>query len=101
MCKITISFEWDEVKQRTNVNKHRVSFSEAQSVFYDPHARLINDPDHSAKEERFILLGMSSRFRLLVVCHSYRDGESCIRIISARRATRFESRSYRRNHHEK
>jgi uncharacterized DUF497 family protein len=73
MYERTLRFEWDQSKQRANVRKHRVFFVEAQSVFFDQRARLIPDPDHSAREDRSILLGMSAKFRLLVVCHSYRD----------------------------
>ena len=96
-----LRFEWDTAKQRANTRKHRVSFIEARSVFYDPSARLIEDPDHSGDEDRFVLLGMSARFRLLVVCHSYRDEQRLIRIISARKATRHESQGYRGGKHEK
>ena len=73
----------------------RSSFEEAQSVFLDPNARLIADPDHSDTEDRFILLGMSETLRILVVCHCYRDDENAlIRIISARKATKQETKSY-------
>ena len=88
-------FEWDEAKNRSNKRKHRVSFEEAQTVFWDENARIIDDPDHSKEEERFILLGLSGSLRLLVVSHTYRKRESMIRIISARRATRRESKIYR------
>jgi uncharacterized DUF497 family protein len=66
----------------------------ARSVFYDERARLIDDPGHSEDEDRFILLGLSSALRVLLVCHCYRSEGSLIRIISARRATARESRSY-------
>ena len=66
-----LKFTWDENKNITNQKKHSVDFDEAKSVFYDDYARLIFDPDHSEKEERFILLGLSSRLRLLIVCHCY------------------------------
>ena len=85
-----IHFEWDENKNRLNLRKHGVSFEEAQTVFFDPNARVIHDPDHSEYEDRFIILGTSRRLRLLVVCHSYLAEEDLIRIISARRATKEE-----------
>ena len=66
----TLRFEWDERKATTNAKKHGVSFDEAKSVFVDERAKLIDDPDHSEDEERFVLLGLSSALRLLLVCHS-------------------------------
>ncbi|MBI5330666.1 MAG: BrnT family toxin [Betaproteobacteria bacterium] len=89
----TLHFEWDERKAAANAQKHGVSFEEARSVFVDERARLIDDPDHSEGEERFVLLGLSGSLRLLVVCHCYREG-NVIRFISARKATTQESRSY-------
>jgi len=91
-----LKFTWDEQKDTANRQKHGVAFDEARSVFYDEHARLIADPDNSDEEERFIILGYSLRLRLLVVCHCYRENESVIRIISARKATRPEKNSYER-----
>lgn len=90
----TLQFEWDARKATANEKKHGVSFEEARSVFFDERARLIDDPDHSEDEARFILLGLSSSLRLLVVCHCYRGGDNVIRIISARKATAGESKSY-------
>ena len=90
----SISFIWDENKARDNLEKHKVSFEEAQTVFSDPNARMIFDTEHSSDEERFILLGISSGLRLLVVCHSYREDEMLIRIISARKATKNEQKQY-------
>lgn len=90
----TIKFEWDENKNTINKKKHNVSFEEAMTVFYDEEALLINDPEHSDEEERFILLGFSQRANLLVVCHCCRSSETVIRIISARKATKNESRQY-------
>ena len=87
-------FEWDESKNKANTQKHGVSFEEAQTVFYDENALLIDDPDHSEDEDRFILFGISLSLRLLVVCHCYRQSETIIRIISARKATRSESKQY-------
>lgn len=69
----TIKFEWDENKNRINQSKHKISFEEAKSVFYDEEALLIDDPDHSQDEERFIILGISHKANLLVVCHCYRE----------------------------
>jgi uncharacterized DUF497 family protein len=92
-----VEFAWDETKEKLNQKKHGVSFEEAKTVFYDENARLIYDPDHSLEEDRFILLGLSSRLRMLLVCHCYRVNESLIRIISARTATRKEQDQYRRN----
>ena len=89
-----LKFEWDENKNRINKSKHKVSFEEAKTVFYDEEALVINDPDHSENEERFIILGESSRANLLVVCHCYRISETVIRIISARKATKTETKQY-------
>lgn len=89
-----IQFEWDENKNEINKHKHKISFEEAQTVFYDDEALLINDPDHSYDEERFILLGFSKNANLLVVCHCLRASESIIRIISARKATKTEKNQY-------
>jgi uncharacterized protein len=74
--------------------KHGVSFDEAKSVFFDEHARIIDDPDHSVREERFIVIGMSILAKVIVVCHCLRDHEHVIRIISARRATQRETNFY-------
>ena len=95
MCNIYTSYE-DEVKNQQNVSKHGVSFEEARTVFFDEKARVAHDPDHSAAEDRFLLLGLSQRLRLLLVCHCYRENEEEIRIISARKATIAESRQYGR-----
>jgi uncharacterized protein len=89
-----IEFVWDEDKNLSNQKKHRISFEEAKSVFYDENARLIADPDHSGNEDRFILLGLSFSLRLLVVVHVYREDDEMIRIISARKATNNESKIY-------
>mgnify|MGYP004493230353 CR=1 FL=1 len=90
----TINFEWDSSKDDINKKKHKISFEEAKTVFYDTNALLIDDPDHSQEEERFIILGMSQKANLLVVCHCYRASDTVIRIISARKATRTESEQY-------
>lgn len=89
-------FEWDENKARINRKKHGVSFEEAETVFYDTSALVIDDPEHSDSEDRFIILGMSGSARLLVVCHCLRESETVIRIISARKATKTESSYYER-----
>ena len=89
-----IRFAWDERKNRLNQQKHGVSFAEAQTVFYDKSARIIDDPEHSLDEERVIILGMSQRMRLLIVCHAFSPEEQMIRIISARKATKTEQRQY-------
>ncbi len=89
-----LRFEWDEAKNGSNQRKHRVSFEEAQTVFYDDWAILVGDEDADEPEERFVLLGMSAGLRTLVVCHSYRKSEETIRIISARRAGRQERKDY-------
>jgi len=89
-----LHFEWDERKAAANLKKHGVSFDEAKSAFYDERAKLIDDPDHSEEEDRFVLLGLSSALRILVVCHCDRTDDGVIRIISARKATTGEINSY-------
>jgi uncharacterized DUF497 family protein len=89
-----LRFDWDERKNKANRAKHGVWFEEAQSVFSDPHARVFHDPEHSEEEERFLLLGLSSADRLLVVVHCYRESDSVVRIISARKAAKKEIRFY-------
>lgn len=89
-----LRFAWDERKSRQNEKKHGISLEEAQTVFLDENAQRFFDPDHSDDEDRFIMLGMSARQRILVVCHCFRDSESVIRIISARRADRREAQNY-------
>jgi uncharacterized DUF497 family protein len=93
----SMTFSWDERKDRKNQKKHGVSFSEAKTAFYDENARLTHDPDRSAEEDRFILLGFSASLRMLVVCHCYRERDRVIRIISARKAAKKEQRNYREN----
>ena len=89
-----ISFEWDAAKAKANVRKYGVAFEEARSVFYDEFAIQFFDEEHSASEERFLLLGMSTAARLLLVCHCEREAGDIIRIISARKATPRESAFY-------
>ena len=89
-----LRFDWDENKNLSNQKKHNVSFEEAATVFLDEDGLLIPDPDHSDYEERFVLLGTSRKANLLTVVHCLRESEMLIRIISARKATRNESRQY-------
>ena len=89
-----IRFEWDASKATANLRKHRVSFEEAKSVFYDEFAVQFFDDEHSSDEDRFLLLGLSSGTRLLIVCHCERHDGEVIRIISARKATQRESSFY-------
>lgn len=91
----TLRFVWDSRKNRANIKKHKVSFEEAETVFKDENAIQYFDPDHSNHEDRFILLGLSAKLRVLVVCHCFRESELVIRIISARRADKSECRAYR------
>jgi uncharacterized protein len=90
-----LRFEWDPRKAAANLKKHRVSFEEAETAFLDEEALVIEDPDHSEAEDRFMLLGLSAGFRVLFVCHCIRERGSVIRIISARRASQREQRQYR------
>jgi len=89
-----LRFEWDESKSRGNQRKHGVSFVEAQTVFLDEMAIRFFDPDHSADEDRFVMLGISFQLRVLVVCHCFREDDAVIRIISARKAGRKEEAIY-------
>ncbi|MFQ5597953.1 MAG: BrnT family toxin [Nitrospiria bacterium] len=92
-----LTFEWDERKEKANIRKHGVSFSEARSAFFDEDAIQFFDPDHSEDEDRFILLGMSFKLQTLIVCHCFREDERIIRIISARKADKKEMQSYWRS----
>ena len=89
-----LHFTWDPVKARANLKKHGVSFDEAETVFSDDHAIVLPDPDHSAGEERFLLVGVSAALRVLVVVHAEPEPDNTIRLISARRATRSERGQY-------
>ena len=89
-----ISFEWDSAKAQSNLSKHGVSFDEAKSVFNDEYARVIYDENHSKDEDRFVILGMSERLRILVVVHCFRQDNGVVRIISARKATQNEQKQY-------
>ena len=89
----TIHFEWDNNKNAINIKKHKISFEEASTVFYDDRAILFDDPEHSIDEDRFLLLGMSETAKVCIVCHCYRENDR-IRIISARKADLQESKQY-------
>lgn len=89
-----LRFEWDPQKAARNRAKHGITFEEAVTVFSDEAGLLLEDPDHSLGEERFILLGLSVRLRVLVVVHSYRANDAVIRLISARKASRLEQQIY-------
>ena len=89
-----LRFAWDPKKDAANQRKHGVSFEEVATVFSDERALLIDDPDHSDDEERFILLGLSASLRTPVVCHCYREAESVNRLIVARKASRKERSEY-------
>jgi uncharacterized DUF497 family protein len=95
-----IKFIWDEDKNQKNIKSHNISFEEAKTVFYDPNAKIIYDPDHSKGEDRFVILGLSKILNLLVVCHCYKEKEEQIRIFSARKATKNEKKQYGGNGNE-
>jgi uncharacterized DUF497 family protein len=94
-----LRFEWDPRKDAENRRKHGVSFEEASTVLADEYALFLDDPDHSAAEHRFILLGLSAAFRVVLVVHTYREPADTIRIISARRATKGERQQYETRWH--
>ncbi len=89
-------FDWNENKNQINIKKHGIGFDEASSVFYDEKAILFDDPIHSEYEDRFLLLGVSNNANICMVCHCYRESDTVIRIISARRATKKEADRYAR-----
>jgi len=89
-----LKFEWDESKNIINIQKHNVSFEEAMTVFKDSKAVLRYDENHSEKEDRFNIIGMSQLSKLLIVCHCYRESDTIIRIISARKPTKAETKYY-------
>ena len=93
-------FEWDPSKAASNAKKHKVTFEVAKTVFYDDFALQFFDEEHPAAEDRFLLLGLSSEARLLLVCHCEREGGDVVRIISARKATHSEAQHYRGERHE-
>ena len=94
---IELQFEWDRQKEKANIKKHGISFDEARTVFYDENAMQFFDPDHSESENRFIMLGISFKLRVLIVCHCFRESDTVIRIISARKADGDEENEYWRN----
>lgn len=89
-----LRFEWDPAKNALNIKRHKVSFDEASTVFLDENALLIDDPEHSEEEDRFVLLGLSSSLRILLVCHCYKPKVGLIRLISARKADQQERLDY-------
>jgi uncharacterized DUF497 family protein len=89
-----ISFTWDHSKNKLNTKKHKVSFEEAKSVFYDENAIEFYDLDHSEDEDRYLLIGLSERFHIIIVSYSFQKESSVIRIISARKATKKETQYY-------
>jgi len=91
-----MKFDWSPDKNKSNIRKHGVSFEEAETVFQDEMALELFDDEHSEEEDRYIIIGISSKTRELMVCHCYRNGEETIRIISARRATKNEIVLYER-----
>ena len=92
-----LRFEWDKRKEKANIKKHGISFGEARTAFYDENAIQFFDPDHSDDEDRFILLGISFKLKILIVCHCFRESDTVIRIISARKADSHEENEYWRN----
>ncbi len=91
-----LRFTWDPAKATANLQKHGISFEEAQTVFYDENAVEFYDDEHSEWEDRFLLLGISAKLRLLIICHAYRAEEGVIRLISARKANKQEASFYQR-----
>ena len=89
-----MNYEWNLIKERLNIAKHGVDFEEAKSVFADEFALVLFDEDHSNDEERFLILGMSQKERILLVVHCYRENDT-IRIISSRKATKSEAKQYK------
>ncbi len=89
-----LQFEWDNKKEKANIKKHGVSFGEARMAFFDENAIQFIDPDYSEDEDRFILLGVSHKLRVLAVCHCFRKSETVIRIFSARKADKDEEVEY-------
>jgi uncharacterized DUF497 family protein len=85
---------WDEEKHQANIKKYGITFQEASDVFDDEYALIEYDPEHSIKEDRYVILGFSHRAQLLMVCHCYRDDDEIIRIFSARKANKAEREEY-------
>ena len=89
-----LPFTWDLRKAKQNLEKHHVSFEEGSTIFYDENALQIDDPDEASGEDRFVMIGLSARLRLLAVCHCVRGVSNEIRIISVRRAVKAEQNQY-------
>ena len=89
-----LKFEWDSRKDKSNIKKHGVTFEEAKTAFFDEQAIVYFDPEHSDEDDRFILLGTSHLLNQLVVCHCFREEETVVRIISARKANKNECDAY-------
>lgn len=89
-----IHFEWDEAKNTKNIKKHKISFEEASTVFYDENAVVFDDPEHSLDEDRFLIIGFSTSRKLCIVSHCYRSNDNIIRLISARKAEKSEQKAY-------
>ena len=83
-------FVWDKLKAKSNIEKHGITFEEAATVFFIDGSEEFEDEDHSIDEERIIVIGLSKELRVLTVVHCWRENESVIRIISARKATKLE-----------
>ena len=96
-----LEFEWEDKKEKANTIKHGVSFDEARSVFYDEYAIQFYDPEYSESEDRFLLLGTSFKLKAHVVCHCFRQEETIVRIISARKADKDEEHVYWSERHER
>lgn len=94
MYNDNMKFTWDPKKATDNIKKHKISFEEAVTVFYDPLAKITDDPDHSNDEERFLMIGHSNKVNLLMVVHVYKEENEKIRIISARKATKKEKKDF-------
>jgi len=90
------NFVWDDDKNEINTKKHGVSFEEAKTVFFDDYAIFFSDDEHSCGEERFIVIGKSEQSNLLMVCHCYKENDTVIRLISARKAEKREKDLYNR-----
>ena len=96
VCMKPIHFEWNKIKSKNNEKKHDISFQEASTVFSDGFAIEFYDKNHSNTETRFLLLGLSTNLNLLLICYCYCESDEIIRIISARKATKKESKHYKR-----
>ena len=95
MCMV--EFEWDENKNQENIKKHGISFEEARTVFREEGTVIAFDENHSTDEDRFLIIGFSIKLNLLIVCHCYRQNNTIVRIISARKVTKSEAKEYEQN----